>query len=306
MSNVAIIDIGTNTFHLMVVDLSNNKKILHKEKIAVRLGKGGISENKISDDASDRAIRTLLDFKKTTVSLDVINTFATATSAVRNAANGNLFVERVKKETGIDIRVISGADEATYIYEGVKQALQVGREPALVMDIGGGSVEFILCNQSEIFWLQSFEIGAQRLLDKFHHHDPMTEEDVKAVKHFLRDALGPLKEQLNKLKPRKLIGSSGTFDTLVDIVFATSDEEKLDQVAFELTTADFYKIHQELIVKNRADRLSIPGMLEMRVDMIVVASCLIEYILEINKFDSINVSTYSLKEGILEEILQKA
>jgi exopolyphosphatase/guanosine-5'-triphosphate,3'-diphosphate pyrophosphatase len=81
----------------------------------------------------------------------------------------------------------------------------------------------------------------------------------------------------------------------VDIVFATSDEEKLDQVAFELTTADFYKIHQELIVKNRADRLSIPGMLEMRVDMIVVASCLIEYILEINKFDSINVSTYSLK-----------
>jgi exopolyphosphatase/guanosine-5'-triphosphate,3'-diphosphate pyrophosphatase len=306
MSNVAIIDIGTNTFHLMVVDLSDSKRILHKEKVAVRLGQDGISENKISGDASDRAIKTLLDFKKTTIALGVIKTYATATSAVRNAENGHIFVELVKKETGIDIRVISGTDEATYIYEGVKQALAIGQEPALVMDIGGGSVEFILCNQSEIYWLHSFEIGAQRLLDKFHHHDPMAEDDIKALKIFLKDALLPLKEQLNKLKPLKLIGSSGTFDTLVDIVFAGTEKEKLDDAAFKLTTADFYKIHQELIVKNRTERLSIPGMLEMRVDMIVVASCLIEYILEINKFDSINVSTYSLKEGILEEILQKA
>lgn len=306
MSNVAVIDIGTNTFHLMVVDTSNPKTTLHKEKIAVRLGQGGISENRISDDAADRAIKTLLNFKQTTDTYQVKSIYATATSAVRNATNSDAFVVRVKMETGIEIRVISGEEEATYIYEGVKQALDIGRSPSLVMDIGGGSVEFILCNQAEIFWLHSFEIGAQRLLDKFQKHDPIAQEDIASLKLFLQENLSPLKEQLNQYKPVHLVGSSGTFDTLVDIAFAEAEQEKPDYAAFSLATEDFNRIYLEFIKKNRAERLAIPGMLEMRVDMIVVASCLIEYILEINSFNNIHVSTYSLKEGILQEIIQKA
>ena len=305
MRNVAIIDIGTNTFHLMVVDLDNDRAVLHKEKVAVRLGKGGISENKISDEAIERAIRTLKDFRTTAEKHAVEEIFATATSAARNAKNGEDFVRRAKEETGISINIIPGDQEAKYIYQGVKQALEVGKETSLVMDIGGGSVEFIICDQDQIFWLHSFEIGAQRLLDKFQKHDPISTEDIEALKTYLNEELKPLKEQLKHYQPTHLIGSSGTFDTLVDIAYAEANQEKPDDISFTLSIDDFHRIYQEFVEKNRAERLAIPGMLEMRVDMIVVASCLIEYILEINPFSYIHVSTYSLKEGILEEITQK-
>ncbi|GAB3331614.1 hypothetical protein GCM10027429_10140 [Marivirga atlantica] len=305
MSKIAIIDIGTNTFHLMIVDLANHNKVMHKEKVAVRLGKDGISNNKITEDAQKRAINTLSLFKTTAEAHHVESIHATATSAVRNADNGQELVELVKEATGIEIAIISGAQEATYIYNGVKQALTIGKEPALVMDIGGGSVEFILCDQDNIFWLESFEIGAQRLLDKFHEHDPIQPKDIVRLKDFLDTSLKSLQEQLEKHQPKHLIGSSGTFDTLVDIAFAEQNKLKPDDPSFSLSIEEFNGIYHELIEKNRAERLEIPGMLEMRVDMIVVASCLIDYILKINDFDTIHVSTYSLKEGLLSEIMEQ-
>ncbi len=306
MSKIAIIDIGTNTFHLMVVDLATNNKILHKEKIAVRLGMNGISKNTLASDAQQRAIKTLKQFKQTAEELAVESIRATATSAVRNAGNGQQFVDEVKEATGIEINVISGLQEAEYIYKGIKQALSIGSETTLVMDIGGGSVEFIICDGDTIYWLESFEIGAQRLLDQFQNHDPIASDDIQKLKDYLFTSLTSLQQQLIKYKPKQLIGSSGTFDTLVDIAYAEKNIEKPDETYYELPIIDFKGIFKELIEKTRDQRLAIPGMLEMRVDMIVVASCLIDYILTMNSFQTINVSTYSLKEGILSDVIAQA
>lgn len=304
MDKIAIIDLGTNTFHLLIVEIDKGQeKIIHKEKIAVKLGEGGISEGTISKSAQERALKTMLYFKDKINEEKVENIFASATSAMRNAANGKEVIDRIYDATGISIQLISGMDEAKYIHMGVKKALKIGPDPALIMDIGGGSVEFIICNQTEVFWMQSFEIGAQRLLDKFHKHDPILPKDIEKLDDFLRRELAELKVKMDIYQPHHLIGSSGTFDTLIDINYQEKEIAKPDEVSFSLSLEDFDQIFNEIIHKTRDERMAIPGMIEMRVDMIVVAVCLIQFLIENNDFIDIKVSTYALKEGLLDAIL---
>jgi exopolyphosphatase/guanosine-5'-triphosphate,3'-diphosphate pyrophosphatase len=304
MDKIAIIDLGTNTFHLLIVEIENGQeKVIHKEKIAVKLGEGGISEGTISKSAQERALKTMLYFKDKINEEKVGNIFASATSAMRNAENGKEVMEKIYDATGISIHLISGMDEAKFIHQGVKKAIEIGPEPALIMDIGGGSVEFIICNQQEVFWMQSFEIGAQRLLDKFHKHDPILPKDIEKLDDFLRKELEELKVKMDIYQPHHLIGSSGTFDTLIDINYQEKEIEKPDEVSFSLSLEDFNQIFNEIIHKTREERMAIPGMIEMRVDMIVVAVCLIQFLIENNDFMDIKVSTFALKEGVLDAIL---
>lgn len=305
MDKIAVIDIGTNTFHLLIVEVSGaDRNIIYKEKIAVKLGEGGISEGKITDAAQERAFKTLIHFREKIDSEKVERIFASATSAMRNASNGTEVIRKIEEVSGIKVKIISGIEEAQFIQKGVKKAIKIGAKPTLVMDIGGGSVEFIICNEEEIFWLESYEIGAQRLLDKFHKHDPISKEDIQNLYNYLETELQSLTLQLEKWQPHSLIGSSGTFDTLVDMAYAKKKENKPDEVSFMLSLDDFQLLFDEIIHKVRAERLAIPGMTEMRVDMIVVAICLIQFILRNNDFSAIQVSTYALKEGILEAIIQ--
>jgi exopolyphosphatase/guanosine-5'-triphosphate,3'-diphosphate pyrophosphatase len=304
MNKIAIIDLGTNTFHLLIVEVKDGEeKIIHKEKIAVKLGEGGISEGRISKAAEERAIKTMLYFRDKVKEENVDTIFASATSAMRNAENGGEVMQHIYDATGISIKLISGLDEAKFIHQGVKKALEIGPEPALIMDIGGGSVEFIICNHIEVFWIQSFEIGAQRLLDKFHKHDPIVERDIEKLDDYLRKELEELKVKMDIYQPHHLIGSSGTFDTLMDINYQEKGVEKPDDIAFSLSLDDFDSIYNEIIHKTRDERMAIPGMIEMRVDMIVVAVCLIQFLIENNEFIDIKVSTYALKEGLLDAIV---
>jgi exopolyphosphatase/guanosine-5'-triphosphate,3'-diphosphate pyrophosphatase len=304
MDKIAIIDLGTNTFHLLIVEMTKGEqKIIRKEKIAVKLGEGGISEGSISKPAQERALKTMLYFKDKIDEEKVTHIFASATSAMRNANNGAEVIQAIYDVTGISVKLISGLDEAKYIHKGVKQALEIGIEASLIMDIGGGSVEFIICNSEEVFWMESFEIGAQRLLDKFHKHDPIAPKDIEKLDDFLRKQLAELKMKMDIYQPHHLIGSSGTFDTLMDIDYQEKGIDKPDEVSFSLDLMDFQRIYDEIIHKTKEERMAIPGMIEMRVDMIVVAVCLIQFLIENNDFIDIKVSTYALKEGLLDAIL---
>ncbi len=301
----ALIDMGTNTFHLLLVELSGSDfKTLYKEKIPVKLGKGGISNNQLAEDAQKRAFHTLKHFKNLIDGEGIEEVFAFATSAVRNAENGAEFVQKIKEDIGIEIHVISGDEEAQLIYEGINLSGSLNGEVNLMMDIGGGSVEFILGNSEEILWKRSFEIGGQRLLDAFHYHDPILPEEVDKLESYCFDKLQPLIEAIERFKPTGLVGASGTFDTLIDIYFESMLQCKLTgQHVFELPTVEFERIFELLKTKNREERLKIPGMIAMRVDMIVVASCLIEFILRYVPVESIVCSHYSLKEGAVSRLL---
>ncbi|PZX53368.1 Ppx/GppA phosphatase family protein [Algoriphagus chordae] len=301
----AVIDMGTNTFHLLLVEIDGvNFNTIYKEKTPVKLGKGGINQNTLAEDAVKRALHTLRHFKNLINGEHIDQVFAFATSAVRNAQNGPDFVKTVKETIGINIQVLSGSEEAQMIYEGIRLSGSLNGQTDLMMDIGGGSVEFIIGNSQESVWKQSFEIGGQRLLELFHHHDPMLPEEIDKLEAYLGEKLQPLIDAIKTYKPLGLVGASGTFDTLTDIYFESMLQCKLTgRHVFELPIEEYEAIHLMLLSKNKEERLLIPGMIPMRVDMIVVASSLIEFILRYIDIDFITCSPYALKEGAIASLL---
>ncbi|WP_460925617.1 Ppx/GppA phosphatase family protein [Pontibacter brevis] len=306
----ALIDMGTNTFHLLLTEVDENGKRhdFIKTKVPVRLGQGGISSGAIAPEAYERAIKTLKDFRRQIDEYEVEAIQAMATSMVRNASNGDDFIKDIFKETDIQVQVIDGNKEAEFIYYGVRAAGVLDEQTSLVMDIGGGSVEFIICNKQEIFWKRSFEVGAQRMMDRFFKQDPIAPESAEAEKAYLREELQPLTEAVAQYKPTILVGSSGTFDTLCDINAHSKGDFSRQQdqpAASTLAIADFYRIHQDLLRKNHEERLAIPGMLEMRVDMIVLASIAVDFVLQAYNLQEIRVSAYALKEGVLQKMLEE-
>lgn len=304
---VAILDLGTNTFNLLLVKITPKAYyIFHNEKVAVMLGKGGITKGIIMPDAQRRALDALKYYKAIIDAEKISMIYGYATSAFRDAKNGISFRNQIEALTGIGVKIISGEDEADFIYRGVRTAFDIGGENALIMDIGGGSVEFIIGNRDEIAWKKSFNIGAQRLLDWFHPVDPMTTTDIDKINLFFDKELKELAEQVNHHKPKCLIGSSGTFDTLSDIYqHQINCFTKGDSTEFPLTTTGFEKIYQQIIHLDREERLRIPGMIAMRVDMIVVASCLVKYVIDNFGVESVRVSAHSLKEGMISVLQQQ-
>jgi exopolyphosphatase/guanosine-5'-triphosphate,3'-diphosphate pyrophosphatase len=298
---VAVIDMGTNTFHLLLVETKEGDfNVIHRERVAVRVGEKGINKGMITEEAAQRALNTLQDFKEKIVAHGIKQVFATATSAIRSAANGQELVDKIKKQTGIQTRVISGLQEAEYIYYGVTKALRIGQDPGLIMDIGGGSIEFIIGTDKQLLWKQSFEIGGQRLMELFHMNDPIQQPEIDELCGYLEGKLQELFDACEQYRPKTLIGSSGTFDTLSDIYReAASIQLAGEHTELPLTMEALQTIHHDILSKTRAERLAIPGMIPLRVDMIVVAMVLIQYILKKCDLNEIRVSAYALKEGVL-------
>lgn len=319
----AVIDLGTNTFHLLIVEQPPNqsRKTLFRESRPAKIGKGGINQNYITDEAIDRALNVLTYFRSVLdqYGIDPAEVRAFGTSAVRVAANQQAFIDRVRVATGLRVEVISGDEEAGYIYAGVRSsgAMNLTHDPepsrrtapvSLIMDIGGGSVEFILGTPDRIFWKQSFEIGGQRLLERFmpNPERAISLTAVERMNDFFREQLLPLTNAIHQYapttgKPMQLVGSSGTFDTLVDMEYMHERGHLpgREQTAFALPVAEFYRSYELLLTRNHDERMQLPGMIELRVDMIVVAVCLIDYVLSTFGIQTITVSTYALKEGVL-------
>jgi exopolyphosphatase/guanosine-5'-triphosphate,3'-diphosphate pyrophosphatase len=292
----AIIDLGTNTFHLLIAE---ETKIIHEEKFPVRMGLGGINQNIINDAGIARSLACLQRFAETCRALRATHIQAFGTSALRNASNGQAVADVIQKETGIPVTIISGDEEARLIYQGIRAGVPLGEVKNLLIDIGGGSVEFIIGNQTEIFWKQSLEVGGQRLLERFHKQDPIAPSELEALHEYLSEALIPLKAPLLEHHPKILVGSSGTFETLSDIFCVRENIPNQKLPASPLTLQRFYEIHKDLTRMTKAERIAMPGMMVWRAEMIVVTCQLLHFLLSTHSFDEIKVSRYSLKEGVL-------
>ena len=306
---LALIDLGTNTFHLLIVELpvapETKPLVLLRTKVGVRLGEGGISQGEITPEAYARALHTLAGFREEMELHGVSETRATATSAMRVTRNGPDLVRDIFAQTGIEVSVIDGDREAELICAGIRQAVPLGPEPHLLLDIGGGSVEFIIADDTTIFWKQSFEIGAQRLLDKF-FPDPsgvFPAEAVAAEQRYLNTVLEPLIEAVRRYRPVGLVGASGSFDSLADMQGGQLRPEADLPPYTELALSSFQASYRHLLAGNHAQRAALPGIMPMRANMLVVASVLIDYVLGITEITRIRASAYALKEGLLAEML---
>lgn len=292
----AVIDLGTNTFHLIIADLTDKgADILYKTTVPVLLGQGRINENMIIPEAFERGIRTLEAFHKEIIAYDAKVVKATATSAVRSATNGQVFVDKAR-ETGIEIAIISGDQEAAYIFNGV-QATGVIQQTSLVMDIGGGSTEFIIGNEQGLIWKKSYNIGAARLMQAYFHSDPMSDADRSNIITLLDQTLEELKAVCAQYRPTALIGSAGAFESFAALL--NNGEEVNDVATMPLDIAGYKALSARLIASTHEERTHMKGLISLRVDMIVIAAILTNYVLEHIPFDSLHLSTYDLKMGVL-------
>ncbi|MFN4233984.1 MAG: phosphatase [Bacteroidia bacterium] len=309
MSIIAIIDLGTNTFNLLVAKIEKEKpyQIILSTKIPVKLGEGGLSKNHITEAAFERGINAIEQHLKNAARFNPEKIFAFATSAVRSADNGKEFADAIKQRFNINVEIIDGNREAELIYKGVREAVPLNNHKSLIMDIGGGSTEFIIANKDEIFWKYSFNLGAARLLEKFNPSDPILLCEIENIRNYLKTELTPLFNALEKYPSEELIGSSGSFDSLAEMIaykFYNPDILN-DTTHYTFKLEDFYHIHDILIKSTKAERMQMKGLVSMRVDMIVISSIFIQLILQECNLNKMRLSTYSLKEGVLAEICSK-
>ena len=302
----AVMDLGTNTFHLLIAkgDINNFREIVH-EQVAVKLGEGGINRGMILPAPFERGISTMKQFSKQITDNNAQHVKAIATSALRNASNGKAFIDRVKAETGISIEIVDGNREATFIYNGVKAAGLLSDQNSLIMDIGGGSVEFIIGNNKSLVWKQSFEIGAARLMEKFHHTDPIPPASIEELNLYLENTLSPLFAAAKEYPVDLLIGSSGAFETFAELIEAErTDTFDLKQVKnYHFDEKELLTVTDQLLLSTHAEREGNKHIIPVRVDMIVVASLITRYIIQKLNLTQVALCTYSLKEGVLAEMM---
>ena len=306
---LAIIDCGTNTFHLLIVEKSADGifKELFKSKANVKLGEKGISRDYISEEPFKRGIEALRRFRKEIDRHQATKIIAFATAAIRNAKNAKEFMHAANEEADISIAVISGEREAELIYHGVRKALDLGDSSSLIMDIGGGSTEFIIANSTTIFWKKSFKLGASLLLEKFQPSDPIQTREIDSMNNYFTETLVPLMDACKQFQPNILIGSSGSFETFSEMILkkmpATSALK--DQTSYRFNLQEYINLHQELIRSTLAERREMKGLVHMRIEMIVIASLLLTFVLDKTGISQMKLSTYALKEGMLAELLEK-
>ena len=298
----AIIDLGTNTFHLLIAEVKNGMiNEYFKLQVPVKIGKGGINKGLITSDSFIRGLTALAEFRKYLDQFGITQVHAFATSAIRNAVNGTEFINEAKKLHQIDIAAINGDAEATFIFEGVIHSFKVPDENILVMDIGGGSVEFIIGCNNNILWKNSFDLGAARLIEKFQPLDPITEKEIVEIRNYFNDKLKPLKDALKKYPTKILVGSAGSFETLVDVVLKDLEviPNTLSKNAFEIRHEDFDVFYELMMTSKIEQRSKLKGMIDFRIEMIVVAALLMKFVVQEFEIKKIIASNYSMKEGIL-------
>jgi len=300
---IAIIDCGTNTFNLLVKDLSSDE-IIHNSKISVRLGEGKSDDHLLAASAINRAMEALAQHKKTAQEHQAIEIVAVATAAMRSAVNASVLVDQAKNDLGIIINVIDGDTEAGLIFKGVASGIQFKDATTLIMDIGGGSTEFILVRNKKPVWRKSYPIGTSFMLNKFRPGDPILNEEIEEIDNFLEETLVELTQVCQVDFPRVLIGSSGSFDTLAAMCaenFKTSRFEA-DESSYTFSMHEYMQISQRMLKATFEERLETPGMIPMRADMIVTACIEINHIIKRFGIRLIEQCNYALKEGLFLEL----
>ncbi|MCB9203499.1 MAG: exopolyphosphatase [Flavobacteriales bacterium] len=305
---LAVIDLGTNTFNLLIVDFDQHGKFstVFNTKMAVKIGEGAMIKNLLQPEPMARGMAALSEYMRIIDQHKCDKTVAFATSAIRSTSNGGEFADNVQKELGLSINVIDGDEEAQLIYEGVDLAVKFEKEPMVIMDIGGGSTEFVIADETGVLWKKSYLLGISRILQMLEPSDPVTPSDIENLNNLLQEQLTELLANCEKFSVKTLIGSSGSFDSFFEMIMA---EKGIDRLANSVVSEEFnldelQTLHQRLITYDYQTRKSIPGLVEMRVDTIHLASYFVQWVLEQCGLERLLLSSYALKEGVLHRALE--
>jgi exopolyphosphatase/guanosine-5'-triphosphate,3'-diphosphate pyrophosphatase len=304
---IAAIDIGTNSVHMIVVrvrpDLSF--EVIDREKDMVRLGAGGLDGRSLTEAAMRAALQTLAKFKRLAESHKVDEIVAAATSATREAENGGDFIAEVQRQTGIAIRVISGTEEARLIHFAAGYGVDVGGTTAVVVDIGGGSVEVTLGSASHLTLGKSFKVGVIRLTERFVQSDPLGRgQERRLVKHLNRE-LGNHLDQIAARGFDRVIGTSGTILSLGALATTATGSRVEDLRNLRVSAKAIHRIRKQLVQADLEERLAMPGMDPRRADLSVAGSILLDTILNRLGADELTLCDLALREGLVLDYIHR-
>jgi exopolyphosphatase/guanosine-5'-triphosphate,3'-diphosphate pyrophosphatase len=302
---IAAIDLGSNSIHMIVVQVRADLsfEVIDREKEMVRLGAGGLGGGRLTDQALAAGLDVLSRYKRLADSHEVDEILAAATSATREAENGGEFLRRVEKETGIRVHVISGAEEARLIHIAAGYATDVGRRRAVVIDIGGGSVEITLGTAARPAVARSFKIGVIRLAERFVKSDPIGKSDErKLVRHILKQA-GPALDEIAARGFDRVIGTSGTILSLGALAAWPDVPEDLRN--FRVSVKSLRRVRERLTSMNLQRRLKTPGLDPKRADISVPGSILLDTLLTRLKAKELTLCDFALREGLILDYIRR-
>ena len=304
---IAAIDIGTNSIHMIVVkvrpDLSF--EIIDREKDMVRLGAGGLDGRSLTPSAVAGALQTLAKFKRLAESHKVDEIVAAATSATREADNGGDFIAEVDRLTGIRIRVISGTEEARLIHLAAGYGVDIGASTAVVIDIGGGSVEVTLGTATELALGKSFKVGVIRLTERFIKSDPLTGRDERRLVKHLNREMGGYLDQVASRGFDRVIGTSGTILSLGALASGDGGGGTEELRNRRVPVKSLHRLRKRLTGLPLEGRLGVPGLDPRRADLSVAGSVLLDTILRRLGADELTLCDLALREGLILDYVRR-
>ncbi len=304
MTRYAVIDMGTNTCNLLIAKIfpDGTFETIYDRKLPVKLGRGGIHKDVLLPDAITRGLTALQSHAVTIQANQVDKVKVIGTSALRGAVNRDEFLEKVKDQLGWEIEIIDGEIEAGLIFKGVGLSLPDNIGNYLIVDIGGGSIEFILANDNRIIWKKSFNIGIARALETNNLSDPITPFELQQLEQWFDGHLQELWSFCKTYQPLTLVGCSGAFDTFMDLYEKETPDLKIRKVS-EFPLESYRQIHEQLIHSNHESRSQMKGMDKMREEMIVIASAFTNFILQKLEIRKLLHTHNSLKEGVMNQLI---
>ncbi len=297
---VCVIDLGTNSFHTVIVDVFPNGsfEVIDKIKEMVRLGERGFSGERLTPSAIKRSLRALKRVKMLAEGWGATEYLAFATSAIREASNGGELIERIRRELGIHVRPIDGVFEAKLIYQGIRRALDMTR-PTLMVDIGGGSTEFIIGTSREIYFATSLKLGAARVSRQFISTDPVDSQEFRAMREHFRTAMEPILQAAREHGVTEIVGSSGTFENIAQVCANRYGDPNRSIFLQSFAQEDLRAVTKLIMTSTRDERRAMEGIDEKRVDQIVAGATLIDVLTKDLDARRVRVSPNALREGMV-------
>ena len=298
MKKLACIDLGTNTFHLLIVEEVHGKlQEIYRKRVYVILAENGIQT--IGEIPFERAILAINGFAEAIAEHQPLELRIIGTEAMRTASNGHLLIDYIIEKLSVQPEIISGKREAELILKGTSLIVDMNKGNSLIMDIGGGSVEFIFVTDGQVKFIESFKVGVTVLYNRFQNNDPITAKELSDLNQFLSETLSSITSLLDAEEEFTLIGASGSYEVLQSVI----DGEVFRNASSTYRIEQFIQLYDQVIFSTEAERLQIEGMPPERAKLIVVAFALIKLIVSTGQCHKIVVSPFALKEGVLSEMM---
>ena len=305
MMRLAGIDIGTLTCRLLIADLSPDGRLraVRSERKILRLGEGADQTKQLSSAAMDRVLQCLKEWRETIDASSVDAAAVVATSAVRDAENRDEFLDRVKREAGFEVELLSGEEEARRTLLGIRSGLPVGVTDLLALDIGGGSTEFILDRPGQNPVVRSIDIGVVRLCERLLHHDPPTDEEIRQAREWIARETKAAVADMGNYQTATFVGTAGTITSLAAMAQKLPAYEPARIHNYMLKLDTIQELEQTLLSRKKADRVGLPGLEKGREEVIAAGAIIIRTIMERLGEKECLVSDLGLREGVLIDLV---